>query len=52
MRYLPAAPKEMILSGGIRDETAPRFMRLGIILLALAAGFILLGVAVWPRLPQ
>jgi hypothetical protein len=49
VRYLPNAPKEMMLSGGVRDQTGPGFFRLGVILLVLGVGLLLIGVGVLLR---
>ena len=45
IRYLPTAPKEMMLSGSVRDQTGPGFFRLGGLLLVLGVGLILVSVA-------
>ena len=49
IRYLPKSPKEMMLSGGVRDQTGPGFFRLGVLLLVFGVGLLLIGVGILLR---
>ncbi len=49
IRYLPTAPKEVILTGGGRDRTAQTFLTLGITLGAAGAVLIVIGAVAWLR---
>ena len=49
VRYLPSAPKEMILAGGVHDQSVQGLLAPGLAATALGGVLVLLAVWVWLR---
>ena len=51
VRYLPGAPKEMILAGGVRDQSVQWMLVPGLAVTAAGAVLILIAAAIWLHVP-